>query len=77
MRDNMPTHSEKIEATKIAKWGSLEAYNLHRYGTKEERSKRMAELGKKGGKSPNAYRGFRDKPGLAKKANVLSRKGKR
>lgn len=37
---------------------------------------RSRKSGSKGGKSPNAYRGFRDKPGLAKKAGMMSRKGK-
>jgi hypothetical protein len=56
---------EKRKASLIAKHGSWEKYLEH-----------QRKLGSKGGKL-STYRGFRDKPGLAKKANVLSRKGKR
>lgn len=63
---------EKRNETIVEKYGSIEAYNLKRYGTKQERSERMAKIGSKGGKSPHSYRGFRDKPGLAELAGIKS-----
>jgi len=67
----MTTHSEKIRQTIIEKHGSIEAYNEYRYGSIEDRKKRMAEIGRKGGKNSTA-RGFRDIEGLAKRAAAIS-----
>jgi hypothetical protein len=64
MRARM-TPQEKRKATIIKKYGSWELY-----------LETQRKSGSKGGKL-STYRGFRDKPGLAKKANVLSRRGKK
>jgi len=69
------TIQDKRNQTIIEKYGSLEAFNEIRYGTKEERTERMKKIGSIGGKSPTSYRGFRDTPGLAAKAGKM--KGKK
>lgn len=65
--------AETRKKTIIEKYGSLEAYNLVRYGSPEERKKRMSEIGKLGGKNSTA-RGFRDIKGLASRAGKVKKK---